>query len=104
MALTRLQNRTLWGIVMVTMGLCHNFAGLATARWWLGFAEAGLFPGVNYYLSCWQVELLKMHDRRYTNCIPGTSARNWVSEQPFSSQQQHWQVHSVDYWQQALLR
>lgn len=24
-----------------------------TARWWLGFAEAGLFPGVNYYLSCW---------------------------------------------------
>ncbi|KAK6002901.1 hypothetical protein QM012_001651 [Aureobasidium pullulans] len=44
---------TLWGIVMVTMGLCHNFAGLATARWWLGFAEAGLFPGVNYYLSCW---------------------------------------------------
>lgn len=39
---------TLWGIVMVTMGLCHNFAGLATARWWLGFAEAGLFPGVNY--------------------------------------------------------
>jgi MFS family permease len=43
----------LWGICMVTMGLCHNFAGLATARWWLGFAEAGLFPGVNYYLSCW---------------------------------------------------
>ena len=23
------------------------------ARWWLGFAEAGLFPGINYYLSCW---------------------------------------------------
>jgi MFS family permease len=22
-------------------------------RWWLGVAEAGLFPGVNYYLSCW---------------------------------------------------
>lgn len=53
LVLTRLENRTLWGIVMVTMGLCHNFAGLATARWWLGFAEAGLFPGVNYYLSCW---------------------------------------------------
>ncbi|KAF1984605.1 MFS nicotinic acid transporter-like protein Tna1 [Aulographum hederae CBS 113979] len=43
----------LWGIVMVTMGLCHNFAGMATARWFLGMAEAGLFPGVNYYLSCW---------------------------------------------------
>ena len=43
----------LWGIVMTTMGLTHNFSGLATARWFLGMAEAGLFPGVNYYLSCW---------------------------------------------------
>lgn len=43
----------LWGIVMITMGLTHNFSGLATARWFLGMAEAGLFPGVNYYLSCW---------------------------------------------------
>ena len=23
------------------------------ARWWLGVTEAGLFPGVSYYLSCW---------------------------------------------------
>lgn len=44
---------TLWGIVMVCMGLVHNFSGLAAARWFLGMAEAGLFPGVNYYLSCW---------------------------------------------------
>jgi MFS family permease len=44
---------TLWGIVMVTMGLVHNFSGLMAARWFLGMAEAGLFPGVNYYLSCW---------------------------------------------------
>ncbi|KAF2405535.1 MFS nicotinic acid transporter-like protein Tna1 [Trichodelitschia bisporula] len=43
----------LWGIVMTTMGLVHNFAGLTTARFFLGVAEAGLFPGVNYYLSCW---------------------------------------------------
>jgi MFS family permease len=43
----------LWGICMTTMGLVHNFSGLMAARWWLGFAEAGLFPGVNYYLSCW---------------------------------------------------
>lgn len=40
----------LWGICMTTMGLVHNFAGLATARWFLGLTEAGLFPGVNYYL------------------------------------------------------
>lgn len=43
----------LWGIVMVTMGLCHNFGGLITARWFLGLFEAGLFPGVQFYLSCW---------------------------------------------------
>ena len=43
----------LWGIVMVTMGLTHNFEGLMAARWWLGLTEAGLFPGINYYLSCW---------------------------------------------------
>ena len=42
-----------WGIVMTTMGLVHNFQGLATARFFLGLAEAGLFPGINYYLSCW---------------------------------------------------
>ncbi|KAK7752556.1 hypothetical protein SLS62_005524 [Diatrype stigma] len=29
------------------------FGGLAAARWFLGLAECGLFPGVNYYLSCW---------------------------------------------------
>ncbi|KAL9631100.1 MAG: hypothetical protein Q9164_006076, partial [Protoblastenia rupestris] len=43
----------LWGIVMVTMGLTHNFQGMMAARWWLGLTEAGLFPGINYYLSCW---------------------------------------------------
>jgi len=43
----------LWGIVMVTMGLVHSWSGLMAARFFLGIAEAGLFPGVNYYLSCW---------------------------------------------------
>ncbi|KAF2166533.1 hypothetical protein M409DRAFT_54872 [Zasmidium cellare ATCC 36951] len=43
----------LWGIVMTCMGLVHDFSGLAACRWFLGMAEAGLFPGVNYYLSCW---------------------------------------------------
>jgi MFS family permease len=43
----------IWGICCVCQGLVHNFAGLATTRWFLGMAEAGLFPGVNYYLSCW---------------------------------------------------
>lgn len=43
----------LWGICMTCMGLVHNFSGLAAARWFLGVAEAGLFPGVAFYLACW---------------------------------------------------
>src|SRR6266498_1834828 len=38
---------------MTTMGLVHDYGGLLTVRWFLGLTEAGLFPGVNYYLSCW---------------------------------------------------
>ncbi|RYP51826.1 hypothetical protein DL768_002902 [Monosporascus sp. mg162] len=43
----------LWGASMTGMGFCQNFSGLTAARWFLGLAECGLFPGVNYYLSCW---------------------------------------------------
>ncbi|KAF2744385.1 MFS general substrate transporter [Sporormia fimetaria CBS 119925] len=43
----------LWGLIMTLMGLVQNQAGLLACRWFLGLAEAGLFPGVNYYLSCW---------------------------------------------------
>ncbi|KAI9695441.1 MAG: hypothetical protein M1820_008626 [Bogoriella megaspora] len=44
---------TLWGVVMTLMGLVTNYAGLAAARWFLGLMEAGLFPGINFYLSAW---------------------------------------------------
>lgn len=43
----------IWGICMTCMGLVHDFSGLSAARWFLGLAEAGLFPGVNYILSAW---------------------------------------------------
>ncbi|KAB8336887.1 hypothetical protein FH972_021195 [Carpinus fangiana] len=42
-----------WGLVMTLMGLVQNYAGLLTARIFLGVAEAGLFPGVAYYLTMW---------------------------------------------------
>ncbi|KAF3930871.1 hypothetical protein ABW19_dt0204367 [Dactylella cylindrospora] len=42
-----------WGLCMTFMGFVTNWSGLMAARWWLGLWEAGLFPGVNYYLSCW---------------------------------------------------
>ncbi|KAJ6123448.1 hypothetical protein N7512_005913 [Penicillium capsulatum] len=42
-----------WGICMTCMGVVHNYAGLMAVRWFLGLAEAGLFPGISYFLSCW---------------------------------------------------
>ncbi|KAJ5925461.1 hypothetical protein N7454_008100 [Penicillium verhagenii] len=42
-----------WGICMTLMGTVHNYAGLMAVRWFLGLSEAGLFPGVGYFLSCW---------------------------------------------------
>uniref|UniRef100_A0A0B7JNU2 Major facilitator superfamily (MFS) profile domain-containing protein n=2 Tax=Bionectria ochroleuca TaxID=29856 RepID=A0A0B7JNU2_BIOOC len=43
----------LWGACMLSMGFVTSWSGLMATRWWLGVTEAGLFPGVNYYLSCW---------------------------------------------------
>lgn len=42
-----------WGIVMTLTGLVHNFTGIVVARVFLGITEAGLFPGVNYYITLW---------------------------------------------------
>ncbi|EIW73854.1 MFS general substrate transporter [Coniophora puteana RWD-64-598 SS2] len=43
----------LWGVVMTVQGLVHNYGGLMAIRFMVGTFEAGFFPGVNYYLSCW---------------------------------------------------
>ncbi|CEJ82055.1 hypothetical protein VHEMI02146 [[Torrubiella] hemipterigena] len=42
-----------WGVVMTLMGLVRDFKGLLIARVFLGIAEAGLFPGIAYYLTLW---------------------------------------------------
>ncbi|KAF8647089.1 hypothetical protein AX16_006923 [Volvariella volvacea WC 439] len=42
-----------WGLVMTFMCFCHNYEGLLAARVFLGITEAGLFPGVTFYLSLW---------------------------------------------------
>ncbi|KAL2607438.1 hypothetical protein R1flu_026011 [Riccia fluitans] len=42
-----------WGTCMTLMGTVNNFQSLFTTRLFLGVTEAGLFPGVAYYLSCW---------------------------------------------------
>ncbi|KAF8882948.1 MFS general substrate transporter [Mucidula mucida] len=42
-----------WGIIMTLMGLVKTYPQLVGARLALGIAEAGLFPGVAYYLTLW---------------------------------------------------
>ncbi|KAI8162580.1 putative transporter [Colletotrichum sp. SAR 10_70] len=42
-----------WGTVMTLMGIVRNYHGLLVARIFLGVTEAGLFPGVAYYLTMW---------------------------------------------------
>ncbi|KEF51441.1 uncharacterized protein A1O9_12590 [Exophiala aquamarina CBS 119918] len=43
----------LCGVACTCQGLVNNFSGLCAARWFLGLFEAGLFPGCQFYLSCW---------------------------------------------------
>ncbi|KAI1276868.1 major facilitator superfamily domain-containing protein [Xylaria sp. FL0933] len=50
-----------WGIVATLMGIVQNQAGFLAARFFLGVAEAGLFPGVTYYFSMWY----KRRERQY---------------------------------------
>jgi hypothetical protein len=43
----------IWGGMLLWMGFVRSYGELLHARAWLGVFESGLFPGVNYYLSCW---------------------------------------------------
>lgn len=42
-----------WGIAMTLHGFARNYGDLIGLRFLLGLAEAGLFPGIVFYLSCW---------------------------------------------------
>ncbi|CZR52344.1 related to putative tartrate transporter [Phialocephala subalpina] len=42
-----------WGAVTMGLGGTQNFAGVTAVRFILGMFEAGLFPGLVYYLTFW---------------------------------------------------
>lgn len=42
-----------WGVVMTCMGLIVDYRGLFWSRFFLGAFEAGIFPGMCFYLSTW---------------------------------------------------
>ncbi|EJF58076.1 MFS general substrate transporter [Dichomitus squalens LYAD-421 SS1] len=51
----------LWGIVATLTGVTQGLSGFFAARFFLGVAESGLFPGVVFYLSMWY----KRRERQY---------------------------------------
>lgn len=42
-----------FGIVMLCQGFVQSYSGLLATRFFLGFAEAGVFPGCFYLISFW---------------------------------------------------
>jgi MFS family permease len=42
-----------WGVVSTLMGVTQSRAGFFVVRFFLGVAEAGLFPGIVFYFSMW---------------------------------------------------
>ncbi|KAH7035770.1 major facilitator superfamily domain-containing protein [Microdochium trichocladiopsis] len=42
-----------WGLISTLSGVVHNFAGMVTVRFFLGFVEAGFLPGALLIQSKW---------------------------------------------------
>ncbi|KAI0136215.1 major facilitator superfamily domain-containing protein [Xylariales sp. AK1849] len=42
-----------WGVITIGLGGTHNFSQVTGVRFLLGAFEAGLFPGLVYYLTFW---------------------------------------------------
>jgi ACS family tartrate transporter-like MFS transporter len=42
-----------WGVLSAAMAFVQGPASFYTVRFLLGVAEAGFFPGIIYYLTCW---------------------------------------------------
>jgi len=38
---------------MTLTGTVQNYSGLLAARFFLGLAEAALYPGITYYITMW---------------------------------------------------
>ena len=42
-----------WGVCTLCLGACNTYSQVMAVRFLLGMAEAGLFPGLVYYLTFW---------------------------------------------------
>lgn len=97
-----------WGVVMTLMGLVQNYHGLLIARIFLGLAEAGLYPGVAYYLTMWYVFNIIPPTRGIPNpnhwVNSGTKPTKWLSVKVSSSARPLSPVRSPGYWRLQLTK
>ena len=42
-----------WGLITMVLGTTNNFSGITAVRFFLGVAEAGLYPGLIYCTTFW---------------------------------------------------
>jgi sugar phosphate permease len=42
-----------WGVITMCMGATNSFGSVTGVRFLLGVFEAGLFPGLVYYITFW---------------------------------------------------
>ncbi|GAB1316860.1 hypothetical protein MFIFM68171_07070 [Madurella fahalii] len=69
-----------WGLVMTLMGIVQGYSGLLAARIFLGVTEAGLFPGVAYYLTMWYTRgELQLRQAMFFSAASIAGAFNWVN-------------------------
>ena len=61
----------MFGLVTICQGLVHNYGGLLTTRFFLGFFETGMFPGCFYLIGMWY----KRHEaqKRFTFFFSSTT-------------------------------
>jgi hypothetical protein len=90
-----------WGTVMTLMGIVQSYHGLLIARLFLGVAEAGLYPGVAYYLTMWYCT----KEIQWVSKLVDTVTRgllNIRSDKDCFSVPPQWQVPFLDYLRMRL--
>jgi hypothetical protein len=79
-----------WSVMTMGLGGVHNFAGVTALRFMLGVFEAGLFPGLVYYLSKYLADSLRAIDTNHYEQHSGIVQMSVASESRSFWPRQHW--------------
>lgn len=70
-----------WGIVLCCHVACKDKAGIYPARFFLGAAEAGVFPGVILQMTYWyRPDEMSVRLLYFCKFFPGFGERLWLTE------------------------